>query len=70
MDVQNRVPLIQTTRDDRGLGGSGLESEMVDQRLRNAEKHKLNFETLKRQHIVLQEVSRSKPIAKLSTVNV
>ncbi len=36
-------------------GGLGLESALLDQRMR-AEKHKTNFEALKAQHLILQDV--------------
>jgi len=36
--------------------GEGLESALLDQRMR-AEKHKTNFESLKAQHLTLQDVS-------------
>ncbi len=35
--------------------GEGLESALLDQRMR-AEKHKTNFETLKTNHLMLQDV--------------
>lgn len=35
--------------------GSNLESVLMDQKMR-ADKHRMNFDTLKSQHIVLQEV--------------
>lgn len=40
---------------DRESLGEGLESALLDQRLR-AEKHKANFEALKAQHLALQDV--------------
>ncbi len=40
--------------EKEGLSG-GLESALLDQRLR-AEKHKTNFESLKAQHLILQDV--------------
>ena len=36
--------------------GEGLESALLDQRMR-ADRHKANFESLKAQHLALQEVS-------------
>lgn len=38
-----------------GDKGNMLESALIDQRMR-AEKHKANFDTLKAQHVALQEV--------------
>ena len=41
----------------RDTVGSNLESVLMDQKLR-ADKHRMNFDTLRSQHIVLQEVGR------------
>ena len=41
---------------DRKEDPSNLESVLLDQKMR-VEKHRMNFETLKSQHILLQEVS-------------
>ena len=45
-----------STALDKGEAPSNLESVLLDQKMR-VEKHKMNFESLKTQHIMLQEVS-------------
>lgn len=42
-------------------GEGGLESALLDQRMR-AEKHKTNFEALKTNHLMLQNVSGLAPL--------
>ena len=42
--------------DSAGDAGGVLESALIDQRMR-ADRHKSNFEALKAQHILLQEVN-------------
>lgn len=43
-------------------GGVSVETALLDQRMR-AEKHRTNFESLKAQHLRLQEVSHGTSIA-------